>query len=61
MHDHLEERDGGDADGFEVVGVVCPWFGCHDGLFGGGVVVVESVAVGVDEFDDVFSLCGRVC
>lgn len=38
MHDHLEERDGGDADGFEVLGVLDPWFGRVVACVGGGLV-----------------------
>ena len=56
MHDHFEEGDGGDADGFEVVGIGAPGMVVILGLLVGGIVAVEGVAVEIDEFDGVFEL-----
>lgn len=47
MHDHFEQGDGGDADGFEVVGIFAPETGFVFGFDGGGVVGIEGVAGGV--------------
>lgn len=56
MHDHFQQGDGGDADVFEVVRVFAPGGVVGDGFLFVGVVGVEGVAVGVDEFDGVFEL-----
>lgn len=54
MHDHFEEGDGGDADMFEVMGVLFPGAGFSDSFLFGRLIGIESVALRVDELDGVF-------
>lgn len=54
MHGHLDQRDGGDSDVFEVVRIRSPWSRVCDLFLFLAVVVVEGVAGGVDELDGVF-------
>jgi len=56
VHDHLEEGHGGDADVLEIFRVATPWSGIIDGFLIGFRVVVESVAMRVDELDGVLEL-----
>lgn len=60
MHDHFEQGDGGDADILEVAGVAAPGSGVVDDFLVDLGVVVESVAVRVDELDGVLELWKRV-
>lgn len=57
MHDHFEEGDGGDADVFEVIGIIFPGAFVGYGFLFFFIVAVEGVAVGVYELDCVFQLC----
>lgn len=54
MHDHLQQGDGGDSHGFEVLRVFGPGAGGVQGLVCFFIVLVEGVSLGVDEVDGVF-------
>lgn len=57
MHDHFEEGDGGDADVFEVIGIIFPRAFVGYGFLFFFIVAVEGVSVGVYKLDCVFQLC----
>jgi len=57
VHDHFEQGDGGDADIFEVVGVLFPRLLILYGFLLIGVVAVEGIAGWVDKLYGVFELC----
>lgn len=57
MHDHLQHCDGGYPDVFEVVRVVRPGPRIVEGFVCFFIVLVEGVAVGVDEGDGIVEFC----
>ena len=58
MHDHFEEGDGGDAHVLEVVGVFAPSLVLGALGVGGGGETIESVALGVNELNEVLGFWG---
>lgn len=56
MHDHLDKRDGGDADMFEMIRIASPWPLVVDFLHFIRVVNVEGIAGRVNELDGVLDL-----
>jgi hypothetical protein len=60
MHDHFKESDSGDTDVLEVVRVFLPWFGVLQGFVGSIVIIVESIAGGIDQLDRILELCNYV-
>ena len=56
MHDHFEEGDSGYPDVFEVVWVLFPRAGGHEVFLFGFIVVVQSISVGVNQFDGILKL-----
>lgn len=57
MHDHFEQGYGGDADVFEMVGVLFPGLLLLYDFLLVGIVAVECIACWVYELDDILELC----
>lgn len=57
MHHHLEEGDCRYPHILKVIGISFPGLGITDFLLLLGIIRIEGVALGIDQFDIVIELC----